>query len=161
MSSQADLLSTPLATMRAMRRIMVGRCADVTTEQLHLAPAGFGSSLAWHVGHVAVTTTLLTHARCGAPLIFDAEVVDQFRKGTSAADVPASYDLAALTNMLESSVDQIEEDAAAGAFDSFEAYETSAGVPLASIEQAVNFLAVHDGIHVGYIMALKRVVLGV
>ena len=50
----------------------------------------------------------------------------------------------------------IQADFEAGMFTSFEYYKTSAGIELNSPEDVLSFLPIHEGIHLGYAMALKR-----
>ena len=43
-------------------------------------------------------------------------------------------------------------------FNNFNSYTTSFGVELTSIDDVVKFIGMHEGMHIGYTMALKRVV---
>jgi len=52
----------------------------------------------------------------------------------------------------------LEKDHAAGKFKSFQPYKTSAGVPLNDVEDAIAFNHFHEGIHLGYILALRKVI---
>jgi len=44
-------------------------------------------------------------------------------------------------------------------FANFKGYQTSYGVYLASIEEVITFMSVHEGLHLGYAMAQKRTIL--
>ena len=54
------------------------------------------------------------------------------------------------------SVDQMEKDLAAGLFKEYSAYPTSFGISLNSIEDALAFINTHEGLHLGYAMALRK-----
>ena len=41
-------------------------------------------------------------------------------------------------------------------FQSFAAYQTSAGITLENAEHAIAYASMHDGIHLGYTLALAR-----
>lgn len=43
-----------------------------------------------------------------------------------------------------------------GLFREFKAYQTSYGAKLKDIEQALQFNNVHEGLHLGYMMALRK-----
>ncbi|RMG65283.1 MAG: hypothetical protein D6722_16080 [Bacteroidetes bacterium] len=49
-------------------------------------------------------------------------------------------------------------DYEAGRFTAYRRYETSYGVVLASIEDAIRFGNVHEGLHLGYMMVQRRAV---
>jgi hypothetical protein len=47
-------------------------------------------------------------------------------------------------------------DVAADRFQSFQTYPTSTGITLASFETALHFNTLHEGIHAGLLLRLKR-----
>ncbi len=55
---------------------------------------------------------------------------------------------------------KLAADYAAGKFSSFSAYRTSAGIALETIENAITFKNAHEGIHIGYIMAMRKALAG-
>ena len=63
-----------------------------------------------------------------------------------------------LNEIAVSSVDQLIIDMDNKIFGNFNPYTTSFGVELTSIDDVVKFIGMHEGIHIGYAMALKRVV---
>ena len=54
--------------------------------------------------------------------------------------------------------DTLKEDFDAGIFVTYNEYETSTGLVLDSIETAIAFNNLHEGIHLGVIMALTKLV---
>jgi hypothetical protein len=58
----------------------------------------------------------------------------------------------------EEAQQQFFEDYKKGTFKNFKQYTTSFGVQLDTIEDAVKFSSMHDGLHYGYAMALKHLV---
>ena len=50
----------------------------------------------------------------------------------------------------------MEEDYHKGVFKTYNEYTTSYNVTLNNIEKAIMFNNVHEGLHLGYIMALKK-----
>ena len=71
-------------------------------------------------------------------------------------DADDSYDFLEIPRFVE----KLREDYAQGHFTTYETYQTSTGFVLASIEDAIAFNNFHEGIHLGYILALRRVVTG-
>lgn len=146
----------PVSISSRFRQMMCARCEGLSSEALHRVPAGYSGSLAWHLGHAMVTTGLLVQGRCGLPHPLGDEAVATFRKGTTAADLKRTYTVAEFADWAERSLAAVAADRAAGRLDAFQAYQTSAGFGLTTVDEALAFLAAHDGIHLGYILALAR-----
>ena len=53
---------------------------------------------------------------------------------------------------------RLRADYEAGRFVRFRRYMTSAGIALAEIEDAISFNNIHEGIHLGYILAQRKLV---
>ena len=119
-------------------------------------PDGFSNSIAWNVAHIWVTHGLLCYKLSGLPLPFEESAVAMYGKGSSPADWSAAPDYASLLPPLTDLADRFLEDLRAGKFTEFTPYTTSAGVELRSIDDAVVFNGLHEGIHLGYCMALRR-----
>lgn len=143
-----------VATMRAMRTLIDKRTADLDESVLRAVAPGFRSNLAWTIGHLAVTPYLLIHGRGSVEAPIAADMIETFKKGTVPADGSDGYAISDLRSAMHDAVDAVES--AAASISAYEYYETSAGVPLASAAEALAFLAVHDGIHLGYTLALTR-----
>ena len=122
-------------------------------------PPGFSNHLLWHVGHLVVTQQLLCYKIAGVPMAIDEALVDPFRKGSSPLDwaddyTPPSYD--ELIVLLHDMAARLRTDYDAGLFTGYNPYKTSAGVQLESIEDAIVFNNYHEGIHLGYILGLRK-----
>ena len=61
-----------------------------------------------------------------------------------------------IKGLLFSTIEQTKEDYENGVFDSFQPYTTSTNSTLKSFEEAMEFNNFHEGIHLGYILALKK-----
>ena len=55
-------------------------------------------------------------------------------------------------------LDKLAEDYNNDAFANYKSWTTRYGVEINNIDDIINFLSFHDGLHTGYIMALKRCV---
>ncbi|MFQ3214610.1 MAG: hypothetical protein ACI9C9_002150, partial [Marivirga sp.] len=73
---------------------------------------------------------------------------------TEIADVEAEKQL--LLKLSEETTLQLNEDFSNKIFQDFTVYETSFGYTINSIEEAILFNNVHEGMHLGYVMAQKR-----
>ena len=61
-----------------------------------------------------------------------------------------------IKTMLIESVDVLKKDLAASLFREYKEYTVGFGTKLTSIEDAIVFNNVHEGLHYGYILSLKK-----
>lgn len=123
---------------------------------MNLIPVGYHNNLLWNFGHALVSTQLLVYRTTGLPYHMDEAIIEKYRRGTTPDGKANSAEVAQLRNWATFTVDALEADYTAGIFKQFEPYTTGYGVHLASVEDAIRFCAVHEALHLGYAMALKR-----
>ena len=142
----------------ATRKNILKAIESLSEEQLNKIPKGFSNNIMWNVAHVLVTQQLLCYKMSGLEMSLDETVIDLFKKG-SAADYEVCQDEAdIIKEELLTLSTKLEDDYKTGLFKDYETYPTSYKVELSSIEDAIQFNNVHEALHFGYIMALKKAV---
>lgn len=125
--------------------------------KLHVIPEGFSNNLYWNAAHCLATQQLLCYGLSGLKLAYESEFIDAFRKGSKAnGDRVSAEQFTWLIEELEQSVYKMKADYESGLFKEFKEYPTSYGVTLKSSEDAIEFNTVHEGLHLGYMMALRK-----
>ncbi len=128
-----------------------------SNEVINETPKGFNNNLIWNLGHIIVTQQLLCYSLSGNKPRISNDIIEGFRKGTkpngiiSAAQYDQFKDLAHIT------IEQFQEDYASGLFKEYKSYTTSYGITLNSIEEAMQFNLSHEAMHLGYCIALDKV----
>lgn len=123
-----------------------------------LAP-GFNNTPAWNFCHGIVTTYLLTLGLADIETGLSIRELAKFRKGSNG-NLPVSDDeMKRFIALADSSQEQIKTAYDSGELKKFQAYETSYGITLSNIEEAIHFVAVHEALHLGYLMAQRKVIL--
>jgi len=145
-----------LEITRTNRRLLEKILSAHSLEQLNTVPEGFQNNLIWNIAHVIVTQQLLAYKLSGLPMMVSDEMVAKFRKGTKAEGAVSQEEVDQVRSLLFTTLDQTEKDIEAGIFKNFQEYPTSTGFVLKSIEDAMNFNNFHEGIHLGYVLALKK-----
>lgn len=140
------------------RKLIYGAVSSLTTAQLLKIPPGFDNNIAWNLGHILVVQQLLHYRLSGLAMQVTAEQVAMFRTGTSPADWTVEPDVTQLFPLLDASARQLATDYEDGQFSNFQAYTTSTGISLQTIEDAIAFNNFHEGLHLGFILALKNLV---
>lgn len=141
------------------RNNMLNVVKDLTLDQLNVIPQGFNNNLIWNLGHVVVTQQLLCYKLSGLPLYINDNMVANFAKGSLPSPNFEREDFEHIKKELLRMPDLLESDYQRGIFSNFNTYPTSFGYYLNSIDDAILFNNVHEGMHLGYLMALKRAVL--
>lgn len=131
---------------------------DLPVAKLNKIPQGFSNNILWNFGHVIVTQQLLTYGRCGLDFRVNTDIIERFRKGTKPEENGDQCDLAELLHISANSLKAFEEDYFNGLFENYDAYETSYGIRLNHIEDAIHFIPVHEGLHLGVSKAMKKII---
>ncbi len=140
-----------------INRNLISKIVDAhTLAQLNTVPKGFSNTLIWNIAHIVVTQQLLVYKLSGLPLMIDEAMVESYKKGSKTERPVTADEVTEIKNLLFSTLDQTEKDIEAGIFKSYTEYPTSTGYTLRSIEDAFRFNNFHEGIHLGYILALKK-----
>lgn len=142
-----------------LRKKLVAICENHSLEQLNTIPEGYSNNIIWNIVHVMVSTDLLTYgpAQLEVPLM---KWADAYRKGTNPdpnAPVSESQLQEFKTTLLESN-QRLKKDYANGVFKQYEVYSTQFGVKLTSIEYAISYAMMHEMLHLGYVMAQRKLV---
>jgi hypothetical protein len=105
---------------------------------------------------VVITQQLLAYALSGLPTLVSEEEIKAFRKGSKAEANATNEDVALLKKQLFSTIEQTQKDYNKGNFTNFSAYTVSTKSVLSNINEALEFNNFHEGIHLGYILAMKK-----
>jgi hypothetical protein len=144
--------------LKVTRQNMLNIVNSLSSEQLVKIPSGFKNNILWNVGHCVSASQGLCYGISGLPLMISDEFRNMFKKGSGPSEWTTSPDIENIKEILITSVDTLEEDYKKGVFKKYGEYPTSYGYTLKSIEDAISFNNVHEGLHLGVIMSLKKFV---
>ena len=142
------------------RNLIINITDSLSEEKIFQIPKGFNNNIYWNMGHVSATLALLTYKLCGLAIPLDEQFLLSFGKGSSPAswaDKSKIPTISELKQILKELPVQVQSDVKDGQFSTFKPYQTSAGINLQNIDDALAFVHFHDGLHIGYILAQKRV----
>ncbi|MCL5246309.1 DinB family protein [Cellulophaga sp. 20_2_10] len=143
-------------TSKQIRKILFKILEETPKELLLEIPKNFNNNIWWNIAHVVVTQQLLVYKFSGMPMLVSDEMVEKFKKGTTPDGNATEEEIAQIKDLLFSTLDQTQADYKAGNFKNYNAYTTSLNVTLSNAVEAMKFNAMHEGIHIGAILALKR-----
>jgi len=139
------------------RELYVRFLDTISLEKLVEIPTGFNNNIWWNIAHVAVTQQLLVYRLSGLEPHLSEDFINTYRKGTAPQKAPSLEEVAILKETLTGLIFRTKEDVAQGLFKNYTSYPTSVGVTLNNVKDAMAFNLVHEGIHIGSIIALKKV----
>ena len=125
-------------------------------EQLLAIPKGYRNSIWWNMAHVVVTQQLLVYKNSGLSMHVSTELVDKFRKGTVPDGLSRDEEMEEVKANLFRSVDRMREDYQGGLFKTYNGFTTSLGVAIENVEDAIAFNLFHEGLHLGTILSLRK-----
>ena len=143
---------------RTCRKLIAPFLEDFTLDQLNAIPGGFGNNLFWNIAHVVVTQQLLIYKLSGLPMLVSDELVDKYKKGSKPEQAATQAEVDQIKALLFDLVDQTQADYGSGVFTQFTEYPTSSGFVLKNVKDAMAYNNFHEGLHLGIIMSLKKLV---
>ena len=140
------------------RELVLNAIDDLTIEQMHIVPKGFKNNIAWNVVHIVVTQQLLQYRMSGINCLIPDDLIADFGKGTFTTRTFSNEEFDEIKELLIALPETLIEDYEAGIFENYEEYQTSTGFVLDSLETAIAFNNYHEGLHLGIILSLKKLV---
>jgi hypothetical protein len=116
-------------------------------------PANFINTIHWHIGHILIVQDRLTLRLAGLEIGLPEAYVGWFGGGTKPADwqtQPPSVDI--LLQQLEEQPERLQKQLSGK-------LEDMLAIPFNNKEtvgEALDYSFYHEGVHLGYLMALKR-----
>lgn len=130
----------------------------LTIEQLNKIPAGFNNNLIWNFAHLLATQQAIFYGLAGLTSNVDDQFIKRYRRYTKPESFVSTEEFENMKQNFERAQQTFFEDYRKGTFSNFKQYTTSFGVQLNTVEDAIKFSSLHDGLHYGYAMAIKHLV---
>ena len=139
------------------RKVLYHYLKETSPEVLNAIPNGFRNNIFWNIAHSVVTQQLLVYGLSDAPPLVSESLISRYRKGTAPNGAVPQTEIEEVKGLLFSTVEKTAEDYQLGAFRRFRQYTTLTRVVLNGVDDAILFNNFHEGLHLGYIMALRKV----
>lgn len=141
---------------REIRMRLAQELDDLTLEQLNFIPKSHNNNIMWNIGHCLVVQQLLSYKLSGLPIYVDESLIPKYGKGSKPEAPVTQEEVDFIKDMLIKSVDLLEKDTEEGKFKTFQPLTVGFGAHLTSVEDSVRFNNAHEGLHYGYLLALKK-----
>ena len=151
-------MNIPLTHLGKARALFLKIIDGLTLEQVNAIPKGHRNSIAWNLAHLVVTQQLLCYKLSGLPCAVPEVMIQRFQKGTVPSKALSQQNFEEIKSLFIALPLALEKDLEAGVFKDYTPYTTSVGIVLANIEEALSFNAFHEGIHLGVVLSIKKLV---
>ncbi|WP_158995365.1 DinB family protein [Mucilaginibacter sp. L196] len=140
------------------RERILDEISHLSVEQLNKVPAGFNNNIIWNLGHMIAAQQGICYKRAGLDARVDDAFFNTYKPGTKPEGFVDAVGVEEIKKMLFTTLEQLEADYSNGIISNYTSFVTRYGIPLSSIDEALAFLPFHEGLHIGYIMSLKKLV---
>ncbi|MDD7887146.1 DinB family protein [Flavivirga sp. 57AJ16] len=142
-------------TRNALKNIL----EKTSLEDLNKIPKGFNNNIIWNVAHIIVSEQLLVYKLSGLPTILSNEMIDKYRKDTKPEAFVAQDEVDEIKELLFSTMEKTKADYKNRIFKEYHTYTVSTtGNTLTNVDKALQFAFFHEGLHIGYILALLKAI---
>lgn len=140
------------------RKLLYKILDNTPKAQLLEIPKGFRNNIWWNIAHVVVTQQLLVYKFSGLQVRIPEQFIEKFKKGTVPDGTATDEEIKEIAAFLISTADWAKKDYNSELFKEFTPYTTSLNVTLNNVEDAMTFNVFHEGLHLGSILGLQKVV---
>lgn len=131
---------------------------DYSLDQLNEIPNGFNNNLIWNIGHIIVSQQALIYKNSNLPMYISDEFVHLYKPGTKPERRISQSEADEIKALLLSLVAKTKEDFQKDLFPAYPEKDTLTGFHLGSLKEAFEFVNYHEGIHLGYMMSIRKFV---
>ena len=130
----------------------------LSIEQVNAIPTGFRNNIIWNLGHMIAAQQSICYMRAGIPTVVDEAFFNRYKPGSKPEEFLDATELEKIIGLLSSTITQLEADLTTNMFANYPSWTTRYGVDLNNVSEAVAFLPFHEGLHIGTIVAMAKIV---
>ena len=144
--------------LKKTREYLLEFVRDLSVEQLNEIPTGFNNNIIWNMGHMIAAQQGVCYKRSGLALHISEEFFLAYKPDSKPEGLVSAEEIEKIKALLLSSINQLETDYANHVFANYTPWTNRYGIEHTTIEDTLCFLPYHEGLHLGYVMALKRLI---
>jgi len=119
----------------------------------------FKNNIIWNIGHIVVTEQLLLYRLSGLPTMVSDEMIEKYKVGSKPEKFVIQEEVDEISELLFSTIKKTQEDYKNNKFVNYKEYTVSTtGNTLRNIDDAISFALFHEGMHFGYVLALRKLI---
>ncbi|MFZ4928655.1 DinB family protein [Chryseobacterium sp. Mn2064] len=127
-------------------------------DQLNIIPSGFNNNLIWNIGHIIATHHKLIYLGSGLQGHISDELFQKYQSGTRPTSSVTQEEANLLRELLISQIEPTMKDLKNNIFLGYHERTTGTGFHLTSIHDAFEWNNFHEGLHLGYMMGIRKLI---
>lgn len=151
-------MSSVFKVHRTIREIFLKILENHSLEQLNKIPEGFSNNIIWNAAHCIAAQQALVYKLSGLTPMVSDDFMNKYKKGTKPDGDVSQAEVDEVKALLSSTLQQTEQDYNNAVFNNYMAYTTSMGNELTNVEEALDFVNYHEGMHTGIVMSIRKFV---
>jgi hypothetical protein len=151
-------MNKAIERLKNPRMMLIKILNELSTEQLNKVPAGFNNNVIWNVAHMIAAQQGLCYKRAGEQMKIEEEFFQAYKPDTKPEKFVDSEEVEKIKELLLSTLDELETDYQNKLFGNYPTFTTRYGVEIDGIDEVLSFLPFHDGLHIGSVLALRKLV---
>ncbi|NQV75655.1 MAG: DinB family protein [Bacteroidetes bacterium] len=152
-------MNNQIDNIKKTRSIILELISDLSTEQLNIIPKAFNNNIIWNLGHLIAVQESLFYLRAGLPINLDQDFFNSFKNGSKPDHEFNTEEINLIKILLISSLEHFDRYLNMKIFNNYQGWKTRFNVEISTIEDALNFIPFHEGLHIGYIMGYKKIII--
>ena len=146
-----------LEVLTKTRKSFIKIIESISLDDLNKIPKGFNNNIIWNIGHIVVSQQLLAYKLSGLSMMVSDELVGKYRKDSKPEGAVSQEEVNEIKDLLMTAIDKTKVDYTNNVFKNYNEYTVSTtGNTLTNIDEAFEFILFHEGIHLGYVLALLK-----
>lgn len=146
----------PIAMLRKIRTATLKVIESLSPEQLNFIPEGFNNNIVWNLGHLVASQQGVCYLRAGLTPAVHTDFIERYKPGTKPEAIATIEEIENIKALLTSTVLQLEEDVKENKFGNYAPWVSRLGIEVNDIDDILNYIPFHEGMHFNAITTLKR-----
>lgn len=151
-------MTKAIEIIRNTRLHLLDVIKDLSVEQLNKIPAGFNNNIIWNLTHLISAQQSICYKRSGVDVKIEERFFMPYQPGTKPDRFIDADEINTIKELFLSTIDLLEADLQTDVFANYTPWNTRYNVSMNNIEEVMGFLPYHEGLHSGYIWAMKRTI---
>lgn len=151
-------MNRQIDNIRKTRSYVIDQIKELSLEKINKVPHGFNNNIMWNVGHLVAAQQAICYVKGGLTPSIPEEAYADFKPGTRPDHFFDSDVEDEIKQLILSSLDVLQQDYQENAFKNFIPWTNRYGIALYNIDEAIQYLQFHEGLHVGVILSIRKLV---
>jgi len=151
-------MNTKIDTIKTARKFFLSIINELTIEELNQIPTGFNNNIIWNMAHLIAAQQGLCYLRSDLKLAVDEKYFTLYKSGTRPEGFIDTNEANTIKEIFITSIDKFQTDYTNNLFVIYTPLVTRYGIALNTIEDAINFLPFHEGLHFGCVNVLNTII---